>query len=45
VPPSSIPATDTAQLLALVVAQQVLRDAAGSQFETMDRSRTTWAPT
>jgi Beta-ketoacyl synthase, N-terminal domain len=41
VPPSSIPATDTAQLLALVVAQQVLRDAAGSQFETMDRSRTT----
>jgi acyl transferase domain-containing protein len=39
VPPSTIPATDTAQLLALVVAQQVLQDAARSQFESMDRSR------
>jgi acyl transferase domain-containing protein/acyl carrier protein len=39
VPPATIPATDTAQLLALVVAQQVLQDAARGQFETMDRSR------
>ncbi|HEV7854220.1 MAG TPA: beta-ketoacyl synthase N-terminal-like domain-containing protein, partial [Mycobacterium sp.] len=39
VPPSTIPATDTAQLLALVLAQQVLQDAAQGQFETMDRSR------
>jgi len=39
VPPSTIPATDTAQLLALVLAQEVLQDAARSQFETMDRSR------
>ena len=39
VPPSTIPATDTSQLLALVLAQQVLQDAARSQFETMDRSR------
>ena len=39
VPPSIIPATDTSQLLALIVAEAVLRDATGSQFETMDRSR------
>ncbi len=39
VPPSTIPATDTAQLLALVVAQQVLQDALREQFETADRSR------
>ncbi|MBD8525374.1 type I polyketide synthase [Pseudomarimonas arenosa] len=38
-PPSNIPATDTSQLLALIVAQAVLQDAAGDQFETMDRSR------
>ena len=39
VPPSIIPATDTSQLLALIVAEAVLRDAAGAGFETMDRSR------
>ena len=40
VPPSIIPATDTSQLLALIVAEQVLRDATGPKFETADRSRT-----
>ena len=39
VPPSILPATDTSQLLALIVANRVLQDAAGEQFETMDRSR------
>ncbi|MBP7677660.1 MAG: acyltransferase domain-containing protein, partial [Thermoanaerobaculia bacterium] len=39
VPPSTIPATDTSQLLALVVAQKVLQDALHEQFETADRSR------
>ena len=39
VPPSIVPATDTSQLLALIVAEQVLRDAAGSQFDTIDRSK------
>ena len=38
-PPSTLPATDTSQLLALIVAQAVLQDAAGAQFEHMDRSR------
>ncbi len=39
VPPSTLPATDTAQLLALILAQSVLQDAAREQFEGMDRSR------
>ena len=39
VPPSIIEATDTSQLLALILAEQVLQDAANGQFETMDRSR------
>jgi len=39
VPPKVLRATDTAQLLALIVAEKVLRDAARTQFETMDRSR------
>jgi acyl transferase domain-containing protein len=39
VPPSTMPATDTAQLLALILAQTVLQDAAREQFEKMDRSR------
>ncbi len=39
VPPNIIPATDTSQLLALILARRVLEDAAGAQFETMDRSR------
>ena len=39
VPPSIIEATDTSQLLALILAERVLRDAANGQFDTMDRSR------
>ena len=39
IPPSTIPATDTSQLLALIAARAVLEDAARDQFETMDRSR------
>ncbi|CAM2067037.1 SDR family NAD(P)-dependent oxidoreductase [Sulfidibacter corallicola] len=39
VPPSLVPYTDTAQLIALIVARQVLEDAANGQFESMDRSR------
>ncbi|MFV8749677.1 SDR family oxidoreductase [Nannocystaceae bacterium ST9] len=39
VPPKIIKATDTSQLLGLIVAEQVLRDAARGQFESMDRSR------
>ncbi len=39
IPPQTLPATDTAQLLALVLAQSVLQDAARENFATMDRSR------
>src|SRR5690606_11285055 len=39
VPPKILRATDTTQLLALMVAEAVLRDAAGGRFETMDRSQ------
>jgi acyl transferase domain-containing protein len=39
VPPSTLPATDTSQLLALIVAQSVLQDALREQFEQADRSR------
>jgi len=39
IPPATMPATDTSQLLALILAQQVLQDAARERFETMDRSR------
>jgi acyl transferase domain-containing protein len=39
VPPSILPATDTAQLLALVVAEQAISDATGGRFGEMDRSR------
>ena len=39
VPPSIVPATDTAQLLALIVAQKVLEDASQGQFAAMDRER------
>jgi acyl transferase domain-containing protein len=39
IPPSTIPATDTSQLLALIAARAVLQDAAREQFDTMDRSR------
>ena len=38
-PPNTLPATDTAQLLALVVAKQVLIEATRGKFESMDRSR------
>jgi malonyl CoA-acyl carrier protein transacylase len=39
VPPTLVPATDTSQLLALIVAQRVLDDASGGQFAQMDRER------
>ncbi|MEW5848464.1 MAG: SDR family oxidoreductase [Myxococcota bacterium] len=39
VPPSIVPATDTSQLLALVVAQKVLEDACQGQFARIDRER------
>ena len=39
IPPKILPATDTAQLLALIVAQQVLEDAAGGDFSHIDRER------
>ncbi|MFT5434634.1 MAG: polyketide-type polyunsaturated fatty acid synthase PfaA, partial [Myxococcota bacterium] len=39
VPPKIMPATDSAQLLALVVAQRVLEDAAQGQFAAMDKER------
>ena len=39
IPPVDVPATDTAQLLALIVAQQVLDDATHGQFSELDRSR------
>ena len=39
IPPTIAPATDSAQLLALIVAQQVLEDAAQGQFDELDRSR------
>lgn len=39
VPPSIVPATDTTQLLALIVARRVLDDATRGQFEQLDKSR------
>ena len=39
IPPANIPSTDTAQLLALIVAKRVLQDASQGQFDTMDRER------
>jgi len=39
VPPSIVPATDTVQLLALIVAQRVLEDAAQGQFAALPRER------
>ncbi|PWV99356.1 polyketide-type polyunsaturated fatty acid synthase PfaA [Paenibacillus cellulosilyticus] len=38
-PPSNIPATDTSQLLGLMVAKSVLEDAAQGQFSTIDKDR------
>ena len=40
IPPSAIPATDTAQLLALIVAKHVFADASRMRFGTVDRNRT-----
>jgi acyl transferase domain-containing protein len=37
--PNSLPATDAAQLLALIVAQQTLEDAARGPFKAIDRER------
>jgi acyl transferase domain-containing protein/acyl carrier protein len=39
IPPNVVPATDTAQLLGLRVAQQVLLDAAGGDISRLDRDR------
>jgi len=39
IPPTIIPETDTSQLLALIVAQKVLEDAATGPLDEMDRSR------
>ena len=39
IPPVAVSSTDTAQLLALVVAQRVLDDAVSGQFTELDRSR------
>ena len=38
-PPSIAPATDTAQMLGLIVAQRVLEDACGGQFADMDKEK------
>jgi len=38
-PPNAVSSTDTAQLLALVVAKQVLQEATRGRYESMDRSR------
>lgn len=40
IPPQALAATDTAQLLALIVAKEVLDEACRSQFRHIDRSRT-----
>ncbi len=39
VPPNILAATDTGQLLAMIVAKQLLEDALGSKFDDVDRSR------
>jgi acyl transferase domain-containing protein len=39
IPPGILPATDSSQLLALIVAQRVLDDATGGRFQHLDRSR------
>ncbi len=39
IPPAALPATDTCQLLALIVAKQVLDDALEGQFAEIDRDR------
>ncbi len=39
IPPSLMPQTDTAQMLALIVARQVLDDASKNQFDKLDKNR------
>ena len=39
IPPATLPATDTAQLLALIVAKQVLEEAQRTRFNAIDKSR------
>ena len=39
IPPTNATATDTSQLLGLIVARQVLDDAAQGQFESLDKDR------
>ena len=39
IPPNNLAATDTAQLLALIVAKRVLADACRTDFSNIDRSR------
>ncbi|GLZ36142.1 hypothetical protein Lesp02_83290 [Lentzea sp. NBRC 105346] len=39
IPPNQMEATDTTQLLSLVVADQVLRDATGGSLSSLDRDR------
>jgi acyl transferase domain-containing protein/acyl carrier protein/NADP-dependent 3-hydroxy acid dehydrogenase YdfG len=39
IPPNDLKATDTAQLLALVVARQVLREACATRFREIDKRR------
>jgi polyketide-type polyunsaturated fatty acid synthase PfaA len=39
VPPKLLPSTDTCQLLALMVADQVLRDCFGGRFDSVSRDR------
>jgi acyl transferase domain-containing protein/NADP-dependent 3-hydroxy acid dehydrogenase YdfG len=39
IPPNTMPATDTTQLLALMVAGQVLADATGGRLSELDRDR------
>ena len=40
IPPTVVPSTDTAQLLALIVAQRVLDDATKGEFSESERART-----
>jgi len=39
VPPNALKSTDTAQLLALIVAKQVLEEVSENQFSTVDKAR------
>ena len=39
IPPTIAPATDTAQLLALIVANRVLQEATGGQFNDVDKEK------